>query len=58
MGDMFYAKAKEIDVINNMEAKTMVVLWSLRYCSVRKLKNIVIETDFLSLQKKIRKKVE
>lgn len=54
-GDLIYAKAKGIGIATNTEAETIVILSALRECLKRKLWNVIIETDSLSLKKIILK---
>ncbi|KAH0716808.1 hypothetical protein KY285_012839 [Solanum tuberosum] len=50
-GDLIYAKAKGIGIATNMEAETVAILTALRECYNRKMQNVIVETDSLSLKK-------
>ncbi|XP_015159786.1 uncharacterized protein [Solanum tuberosum] len=50
-GDLIYAKAKGIGIATNMQAETVAILIALRECFSRRIQNVIIETDSLSLKK-------
>ncbi|WMV38798.1 hypothetical protein MTR67_032183 [Solanum verrucosum] len=52
--NLMYAEACKIGIRTNMEAETMAILKSLRYCKIKKINKVLIETDSLGVIKMIR----
>ncbi|KAH0776582.1 hypothetical protein KY290_007993 [Solanum tuberosum] len=54
-GYLIYAKAKGLGLATNQEVEAMAILSALRECLKRRLQDVIIETDSLSLKKIILK---
>lgn len=50
-----YAEAKNIGITTNMEAEIVEVEEALKYCNVKGISHIILETDSLSLRNMILK---
>ncbi|XP_015160257.1 14.7 kDa ribonuclease H-like protein [Solanum tuberosum] len=53
-GNLMYAEACKIGIRNNIEAETVAILKALRYCKIKKINKVLIETDSLVVTKMIR----
>ncbi|WMV57985.1 hypothetical protein MTR67_051370 [Solanum verrucosum] len=49
-----YAEACKIGIRTNMEAEIVAILKALRYCKIKKINKVLIETDSLGVIKMIR----
>ncbi|WMV08191.1 hypothetical protein MTR67_001576 [Solanum verrucosum] len=52
-GDLLFAKSRGIGIATNMEPECLAILNALITCKERKLQDVLIETDSLSLKKTI-----